>query len=675
MKAGLRSADHPKVSGDDGGRAPEPSDLGSEWVEALLGDAPRRSTVEEPETPGSPGGSGDAAAAGVPPGPADLGDGDWVEALLASPRREPGISGPVPVAEPVGQPDGGGDLTPPGDASWVDALLDAPGPRAPAEPPTAEQIAEVVEAPAGTAHPPDDEHERIAPVLPLPLADPAPGGEPTPGAARLDLWGEPPASDEGWDGDATTGPTPTGDATAAGDTTGNDVGAAPRAPGRGPGWEAHAVEAPLFSAAPAPAPLELVADPEPGADPVADRGADDGGAPPEAAPAPQGLAPFDLPYAEDDTDDSRPDPGGADIAGAVLAGAGAVGLVRGAIPPRADVPEPGAELAAPKRVLDLRPSAAGPTPPDGRKKKGRSGDGGRRRALIIAGAAAILIVALVGAQLATEQGEDDDGAVITADAASIEAPEDAEERGVSVGIGEVEGASSADDKDDDVDAGDGGGTVQGNDPADSTSDTTASGGGGGQAAPSGTLTISTDRLSLGSGTSGTLQLSNSGGGGLSWSASTSGGGYSVSPGSGSLSPGQAVTLQVGFNQGSLPEGTANGTLRINASGSYSVALAAEVNRPPAISAVGWQSCGATSVLKAHVEDETGEPVTRVEMIGTAPNGSAFRETAVWSGYGNYRAQIGPFSANGAIRYYVQATDSRGNVARSGTVNDTWNNGC
>jgi hypothetical protein len=592
------------VSGDEGGRAPDPSDLGSDWVEALLGDAPRRSAGAE--TPTRAPVAKPNLPTGVPLQPEDLEDNSWIEALLSSPsKREPGISGPIPMAEPEPEVQTPEAQSPEVESSEVES----------------------------------SEVESQAPLSPVPP-------DQAPPSAAPDL--EPHAR------------TP--------EEVTRPYGAA---------GQSHIVEAPLFRSASAdpPPPLELVpdaADPSDAAGPWGLFKAPESGElppiTPGAGPGPIAApAPMELPYADDDSHQEPPRSPSVAVAGATAA------LSRGTIPPRADVPEPLAALPLERRVLDLRPPPGGGSEqPQARKTS--SGDGGRRRALIIAGAAAILIVALVGAQLATEQDDDDGGAVITADAASVEAPEDGTERGVSLGAGasgdgdvDVRKGDAAEDTD--------GSTVQGNDAGEPADDPASGDGSSGGSAPSGRLTISTDRLDLGSSGSGGVQLSNSGGASLSFSASTSGGGYGVSPGSGSISPGQTVTLQVGFNQGSLPEGTANGALRINASGSYTVALAAQVNRPPAISSVGWQSCGPTSLLKAHVEDETGEPVAKVEMIGTAPNGAAFRETAVWYGYGNYRAEIGPFSANGAIRYYVQATDSRGNVARSGTVNDSWSNGC
>jgi len=79
---------------DDGGRAPEPSDLGSDWVEALLGEPPIRTSA--PTTPAA-----DQTSADVEP--VELGSVAMVEALLGP---APGAPTPPPEeASPALTPD------------------------------------------------------------------------------------------------------------------------------------------------------------------------------------------------------------------------------------------------------------------------------------------------------------------------------------------------------------------------------------------------------------------------------------------------------------------------------------------------------------------------------------------------------------------------------------------
>jgi len=328
--------------------------------------------------------------------------------------------------------------------------------------------------------------------------------------------------------------------------------------------------------------------------------------------------------------------------------------------------------------LDLRPQADGGAPPSAPGSgSGRSGGRRRRQALVAVAAALVLVAGLVAFQLAS----DDDGstdAVLTADAASIEAPDDDESRGISLGV--------ADDEDSDdqvtVEEGSAGGAgasatdAAGEGGAAGDDDTTGSGSGsgGGGPATAGRLAVSASALDFGGGTGEVVSIRNEGGSSISWSASTGGSGFSLaSSSSGTLAAGQALNLSVGFSPNGVTEGTAQGTLTIAGGGSRSVSLRASVNRPPAISGVSWVSCGPTSRLRATVTDESG--VSQVEVAGTSPAGPGFRKTAVSQGSGAYRADIGPFSSNGQITYFVEATDSRGNVARSTVQYRGWNNGC
>lgn len=415
--------------------------------------------------------------------------------------------------------------------------------------------------------------------------------------------------------------------------------------------------------------------------------------PPPAAPSSPNVAdPSPPPWGEQRASGAST---GAAAAGAAAAAAGASELRAPAAPVLLDpsapsgvagggataartTPPGGAGAAAPppgSGFLDLRPTTAAMAPAAADAPGRTSSPRGKRRlALVGVGAAVLLVVGLVAYQLSV----DDDGstdAVLTADAASIEASDSGEERGISLGVG-----------DDEADAG---AVAVEEGKAEAAEETTSddgvvaapegaggSGGGSGGGAPAspGRLAVSASSLDFGGGTSEVVSIRNEGGSSMSWSASTSGAGFSVaSASSGSLSPGQAVNVTVAFSPNGVAEGTASGALNVSGGGSRSVSLRASVNRPPTISGVSWVSCGPTSRLRATVTDESG--VSRVEVVGTSPAGPGFRKTAVSQGAGSYRADIGPFSSNGQITYFVEATDSRGNVARTGVQFRGWNNGC
>jgi hypothetical protein len=602
---------------DHGGRAPDPSDLGSDWVEALLGEPPTRS-------------SADVSLAPTPVAPADepleLGSLAMAEALLGDrPPSTTSDAPQAPAATPVAEP----PVSPPAPA-WAEPPL-------PDSPPAPRGL-------GGTLLPPD---------LPAAPTWAGRGGD--------DAAWAPDAADDGW-----TSPTP--------------VSAERAEPPALVFPEAEPIETaePIGSVAPS----EPVFDDQwsnlPPLVPEAPAAFDD----PDTAAGPRSGLPY-LGIEPNAPGASTPPPPPPSDAPDPPSTSGVL------IDPSAPGTTPSGPSGAAAGFLDLRPSvatpvptaaaaaAAGGKPPKvrgrGKAKVRTPGDRRRRRLLGGIGVVLVIVFGLAAAQVISE-GDGEPDAVLTADAASIENDDGDDERSISVGTGEDEAAEAEDTKDEAAEASGDDGVVEGN-TATTDAAAGAAGGGssGGSSTPSGPgrIVVSASSLEFGSSGSRSVSIRNEGGSSIGWSASTSGAGYGV-PGtsSGNLSPGQAVDIPVSFSPNGLPEGTASGTLSI---GGRAVALRATVNRPPTISNVSWASCAATSRLRMTVTDESG--VASVVVAGTSPSGPGFRKTAVSQGSGSYRADIGPFSSNGQITYFVEATDSRGNVARSAVQYRAWNNGC
>jgi hypothetical protein len=600
---------------DHGGRAPDPSDLGSDWVEALLGEPPKRSAADV--VPASP----PAAAASAADEPLELGSLAMAEALLGD--RPPSTTSGVPQAPAV--PPAAAPQVPPPAPTWTEPPL-------PDIPPAPRGL-------GGTLQPPD-----------LPVAPTAPSWA---GQGGDDAAWAPDAADGGWTPPAS-------------------------APSALVFPEAESVEA--------AAPIGSVGAIEPGIDdrwsnlppliPEAPATLDD----PETAAGPRSGLPYlgieptapgaSTPPAP--TSDVPEPPSTSDVL----------------VDPSAPGTTPPDASGAPVGFLDLRPSAATPAPAvaaaaaaggkppkvrgRGRAKVRTPGDRRRRRLLGGIGVALVIVLGLAAAQVISE-GDGEPDAVLTADAASIENDGDDDERSISVGTGEDEAAEAEDEKEEAAEASGDDGVVEGNTATTASAGAAGGGSSGGSSTPSGPgrIVVSASSLEFGSSGSRSVSIRNEGGSSIGWSASTSGAGYGVpGPTSGTLSPGQAVDIAVSFSPNGLPEGTAAGTLSI---GGRAVSLRATVNRPPTISNVSWASCSATSRLRMTVTDDSG--VASVVVAGTSPSGPGFRKTAVSQGSGSYRADIGPFSSNGQITYFVEATDSRGNVARSAVQYRAWNNGC
>ena len=168
----------------------------------------------------------------------------------------------------------------------------------------------------------------------------------------------------------------------------------------------------------------------------------------------------------------------------------------------------------------------------------------------------------------------------------------------------------------------------------------------------------------------TVTLTDDGGQPLTWTATRTGAGYSVSPGSGTLNPGQSVTLTVVLNRANLAEGSARGTLDVGASPagqSFHLPLTGSVNNPPAItlrsssttlaySAAGTGCLAQVGGLSALVTDDSGvSSVVLSWSDGGSHSVSLSQDGAPW--YGSY----GPFSAVRNYTLTVTATDVNRNA--------------
>jgi RNA polymerase sigma factor (sigma-70 family) len=168
-----------------------------------------------------------------------------------------------------------------------------------------------------------------------------------------------------------------------------------------------------------------------------------------------------------------------------------------------------------------------------------------------------------------------------------------------------------------------------------------------------------------------VTLTNDGGHTLTWSASLSGAGFSVSPGSGSLGAGRSATLTVTLNRSGLAEGPVSGTVNVTASTgqSFHVSLTGSVNNPPVISVISFTqstlsvqstatSCPypTTSGGSVVVADDT--TLTQLLVVTLSWNGPNSPERMTWDG--KFYGTFGPFTTTGAHSATVTATDQFGN---------------
>ncbi|HEY0638765.1 MAG TPA: hypothetical protein VGD67_14040, partial [Pseudonocardiaceae bacterium] len=187
--------------------------------------------------------------------------------------------------------------------------------------------------------------------------------------------------------------------------------------------------------------------------------------------------------------------------------------------------------------------------------------------------------------------------------------------------------------------------------------------------PPAALDVLTGSIDFGAGaTDALLRFRNTGGRPLTWSVSSSDRAVTMEPFNGTVPAGQSAAISVRLNRAGLAEGDFAASLKLVAAGTTTVPVTAVENRPPVIgdlgSAPAWVVYGnatcETARVQASVTDDTPVAVT----VSWQSGGGPVNEAATSAGGGRYAATIGPASAaGGTLRWWVTATDSRGNTVR------------
>jgi hypothetical protein len=201
---------------------------------------------------------------------------------------------------------------------------------------------------------------------------------------------------------------------------------------------------------------------------------------------------------------------------------------------------------------------------------------------------------------------------------------------------------------------------------------TGTGPGTGDAGPAGpaaaVLDLLTPAIDLGAtATDGVLRFRNTGGLPLPWSVTSGHAAITVQPSAGALPPGDTAALTVRLDRAALQEGAFAARLRLTATNGVDVPITAVQERPPVLTGVGtvapWlvpaSTCDRTRAT-AVVSDETEVTVT----LHWGHQGGLLTVSPMSGSGGNYSATVGPVSAAGDVRWWVTATDRRGNTSRS-----------
>jgi hypothetical protein len=172
--------------------------------------------------------------------------------------------------------------------------------------------------------------------------------------------------------------------------------------------------------------------------------------------------------------------------------------------------------------------------------------------------------------------------------------------------------------------------------------------------------------------SGTVTISNNSTAPVTWAASPGAGWMGVSPRGGSIDPGGTASFFVTVNRSMLAEGGFSAPVRLETTlGDAAIAVHGTVERSPRLRQVGAdqvelrvQGCPAPTVANAFVtvEDESG--VGSVVLVWSKDGGGEQRKGMTSGGGGRYGASLGPFPGTGSVTFRIEATDTRGNTARS-----------
>lgn len=201
--------------------------------------------------------------------------------------------------------------------------------------------------------------------------------------------------------------------------------------------------------------------------------------------------------------------------------------------------------------------------------------------------------------------------------------------------------------------------------APSSSATTSS------SSPPAAVDVVTGSIDFGtSATDALLRFRNTGGRPLPWSVSSNNRAVTMEPFNGTLAAGQTTAIAVRLNRGGIPEGDFAAAVKLVAAGNTSVPVTATENRAPTITDLGstapWLVFDSTvncdqARVSAVVADDSPVTVT----ISWQQGSGAQSDAPTGGSGGRYSASVGPItSGSGNLRWWVTATDSRGNTARS-----------
>lgn len=175
----------------------------------------------------------------------------------------------------------------------------------------------------------------------------------------------------------------------------------------------------------------------------------------------------------------------------------------------------------------------------------------------------------------------------------------------------------------------------------------------------GRLTLSSNVVDLGAGSTGVVTVTNTGGAPVEWSISGSPDPFSLSATPGTLPPGAQANITITFLRDGVAEGNYAATVTIRGGGSDSLTILAKVNRPPQVDITDVDNCIPPRVF-AVVADES--PVT----VALGWNGPENGTVAMSLSNGLWTAAA-PVQTSGIYTFTVQATDSVGSTASDVTT--------
>jgi hypothetical protein len=162
----------------------------------------------------------------------------------------------------------------------------------------------------------------------------------------------------------------------------------------------------------------------------------------------------------------------------------------------------------------------------------------------------------------------------------------------------------------------------------------------------------------------TVDISNTGGRPISWSAGVAGAGLSVGPTGGSLNPGQHGTLTITLNRAAPPEGTLSGSLTVSSSvGTRNAGITGTIDHDPVITGFntspvtlykkGTPCQTKTVTITVTVTDLT---LTSVTLTGAGPD-------VAMTSIGNHQFStvLGPYTSFLTMQVKVVARDAAGHT--------------